>query len=139
MVSLLKGLPGKVRSSVSSAAKHAWAEPKHSFLCKPGNLTTINCELQRGQGLSCPCVRDMSLLVSYDTFHQFHKTAVFSAASCSFSAGFFQGVLWAELCSLHIKQPPQSDPSALRQDNGSATCITQIPAFTELSSACLEN
>lgn len=124
---------------MSNAAKHVWAEPKHSFLRKPDNLTTINCELQRGQGLSCPCVRDMSLLVSCDTFQQSHKAAVFSAASRSFSAGFFQGVLWAELCSLHIKQPPESDPSAPRQDNGSATCITQIPAFTELSSACLEN
>lgn len=86
---------------------------------------------------------DMLVLVSYDTFYQFQKTALFSAVYHFFSAGFWYGVLRFKLCALHIKQATgvcsQADPFALRQDNGSATCITQIPAFTELSSACLEN
>lgn len=73
------------------AAKQAWAEPKHSLLCKPCNLTTINCELQWGQGLSCPCVRDMSLLVSYDTFHQLHKTTVVFCSASFLSRRAFPG------------------------------------------------
>ncbi|EOB01813.1 hypothetical protein Anapl_01527 [Anas platyrhynchos] len=61
------GLPGKVGSSVSWAEKHAWTKPRRSFLQKPGNLATINCELQRGGRLPYSCATDMLLLASQDS------------------------------------------------------------------------